>query len=149
VPEPFRLLITGSRSWTDTRRIHGALDGVLAQMEPGETLVVVHGDNPAGADAIARRWVYVQRGATVRDVREERHPAQWGAPCRETCRPGHRRQHDPAGDYCPAAGNYRNAEMVAAGAGMCLAYIRSRSRGAMHCADLAEAAGIDTRRFTA
>lgn len=145
--DPFRLLVTGSRDWLDTRRIHGALDGVLAGLEPGRTLIVVHGDNQRGADAAARRWVQVKLGATAAPVREERHPARWGAPCLETCRPGHRRQHDPAGDYCPAAGTYRNAEMVGAGADLCFAYIRNASRGATHCAGLADTAGIQVRRF--
>lgn len=138
----FRLLITGSRDWADISRIHGTLDGVLAQMETGQTLVVVHGDCPTGADAAARRWVYVKLGATAADVREERHPANWG-------KLGKR------------AGFVRNAEMVDAGADMCFGYLMPctkagcrkaqphDSHGASHCTDLAERAGIETRRFVA
>jgi hypothetical protein len=47
-----------------------------------------------------------------------------------------------------AAGHLRNARMVAAGAELCLAFIRDHSRGASHCAALAEQAGIPTRRIT-
>jgi len=46
-----------------------------------------------------------------------------------------------------AAGFQHNAAMVAAGATVCLAFIRNGSRGASHTTALAEAAGIPTRRY--
>lgn len=48
---------------------------------------------------------------------------------------------------CPMAGFYRNEAMVAAGADLCLAFIDNGSRGATHCANTAQAAGIPTLIF--
>lgn len=116
-----RVLVTGSRDWEDVARIRG----VLAQMiEPNNCLTIVHGACPTGADAIADAWA--QRFSFI----NERHPADWAR-------------------YGKAAGFRRNAEMVALGADVCLAFIRNGSKGASHTADLAEKAGIPVRRFLA
>lgn len=43
--------------------------------------------------------------------------AQWTAPCRNTCKPDHRGSRAWAGEdetFCPAAGNYRNEDMMKA-----------------------------------
>lgn len=140
--EPFRLLVTGSRSWSDAQRIYGALDAILAQMD-GRPLTIVHGACPSGADAIAKRWARDRRRSSAQpDVATEAHYANW-------------RKHGRR------AGPLRNEAMVAAGADMCLAWISPCTRrdcpdpqphgshGASGCADLAEQAGIDTRRYYA
>lgn len=117
-----RILVTGSRSWTDRAVIRAALAEVW---HPGTMLV--SGACPGGADALCEacwsRW-----GGPV-----ERHPAHWR----------------PNGSFDRAAGFRRNAAMVAEGADLCLAFIRDKSAGATHTARLAWQAGIRTRIYRA
>lgn len=63
-----RVLITGSRGWKDRDRIHDDLKD-LFEVHPD--LVVIHGDNPQGADRIAD-LVCILLGIPV--IRE---PALW------------------------------------------------------------------------
>lgn len=121
---PYRILITGSRTWTDRDAVWQALADITSTIPPDREIVVVHGACPTGADAHAHNWA-LRYGIAV-----EQHPANW-------------RQ------YGRAAGVRRNAEMVAAGADICLAFIRDASRGASHTARLAEAAGIRVGRWAA
>lgn len=116
-----RILVTGSREWTDTEVIRQAL---AEHAKLTEKTVVIDGACPRGADKIAH-WFAVAWG-----WRTERYLADW-----ET--------------HGKRAGFIRNAEMVAAGADVCLAFIKDGSKGATHCANLAENAGIPVRRFTA
>ncbi|MFE3452406.1 DUF2493 domain-containing protein [Nonomuraea sp. NPDC059194] len=146
----FRVLITGSRSWTDEQTIRDALAPISFMYGP-ENVVVVHGHCPDGADALADR-IASAWGITV-----ERHPADWGT-CAPTCRPDHRKRRGDS-TYCPSAGHRRNAEMVALGADVCLSFVDPcamwhcpnldphGSHGASHTTYLAKAAGIPTRRF--
>ncbi|MBP5870883.1 SLOG family protein [Streptomyces scabiei] len=127
---PYRVLVTGSRTWEDVDTIVGALRQIRRDIE-GRPIVVVHGDCLTGADAIAS--YLVQQAAPTFGLTEEKHPANWRS----------------GGQLDRAAGFRRNAEMVNLGADVCLAFIRDGSRGASHTADLAEKAGIPTRRFTA
>jgi hypothetical protein len=125
--QPYRVLITGSRDWTDHDVVRDALTTAIYQHIPA---VIVHGACPSGADAMASWWV---RRYQFLGVTEEQHPAQWRA----------------GGRLDRGAGFRRNAEMVALGADVCLAFIRTGSRGASHTARLAEEAGIPVRRWTA
>lgn len=136
--EPYRVLVTGSRAWPSRDQVWAALDAVLARMTV--PLLVIHGACPQGADQFTAEWVHANRKRPWPGVTQERHPVKWA----------HR-----------ASGLDRNAEMVSLGADLCLAFIaccklrRCRStpnhgsHGAAHCADLAEKAGIKTRRFRA
>lgn len=138
----YRVLVTGSRAWDNGLAVWEALESI--QYYP-RTLVVVHG-GARGADDMASRWARVH--GACGGIADEPHEADWEGPCHPSCRPGHRRTRRDGTEFCPAAGAYRNAEMVALGADLCLAFIRDGSRGATHCAGLAEKAGIPTRRFT-
>lgn len=147
-----RILVTGSRTWRDGALVRQKLDEVLADIilgaayQPG-TMTVVHGACRSGPDKMADEWARWHH-ANHRPVNPpEPHPAQWEAPCRDTCRPGHRRA-DPRGwDVCPTSGFYRNEHMVRLGADLCLAFINDESKGATHCADYAEEQGIPVRRY--
>lgn len=181
--DAFRVLVTGPRLWPDPGllRPHLLAAGREA-LGRGLQPVLVHGQcdpyQPAasrprpigwrlakllswnvqsrllGADWLAD-WI-----ATDQDMRAEvpwhieRHPAEWDAPCRGTCRPGCRRRRRDGTGYCSAAGGYRNTKMVTLGADRCLAAAmlctdpRHRSRpphnthGATDCKDKAWQAGI-------
>ncbi|MFB7107266.1 DUF2493 domain-containing protein [Streptomyces hydrogenans] len=125
--DPFRILVTGSRDWTDRATLYGALNMYASADELQQPITVIHGDCATGADAMAETWALTRRVAVIR------HPAKW-------------REH---GVYNPQAGLARNRLMVELGADVCLAFIKNGSRGASHCARLAEEAGIPTRRYVA
>lgn len=111
-----RILITGSRSWTDEQTIRHAL---TVRYDATPQAVLVHGDCPRGADAIAD-LVWRNLGGRV-----ETHPAKWDL-------------------YGKPAGHIRNDEMVQAGADECLAFILDGSPGASGCMRAAVKAGIPT-----
>jgi hypothetical protein len=112
----YRVLVTGSRDWDDADAIREALEAIEGNVEPGDTLTLIHG-TAQGADSLAAAAAR-RLGWTI-----EPHPADWR-------RLGRR------------AGFVRNAEMVASGADVCLAFIKNNSRGATMCAELARQAGI-------
>ena len=115
-----RVLITGSRDWDDTDEILWALRQAAEDL--GGPFVLVHG-GARGADSIAGEMQLLQ-GWPV-----EVHEADWSR-------------------WGKRAGYVRNAEMVRLGADLCLAFIKAQSRGATMCAQLAQSAGIETRRWT-
>ena len=127
----YRVLVTGSRTWDEPERVWGQLDFEVdvARLHAADRLIVVHGACPRGADEHARQWAYLAIRREV-EVRTEPHPADWER-------------------WGKAAGFIRNQEMVDAGANICLAFIKDFSRGASHCAERAEDAGIPVRRFYA
>ena len=126
--EPYRILVTGSREFADYGLVCEELGRVMAgllrhgQLGPGPRIVIVHGA-AEGADALA------DRAALAFGMGTERHPANWV-------------------EHGKAAGPRRNAEMVALGADLCLAFYQqgAGNKGTAHCASLAEKAGIPVRR---
>jgi hypothetical protein len=116
----FRLLITGSRTWSDEAGIEVWLKKVdFAHKE----VTLVSGSCPRGADAICEK-VARRLGWVV-----ERHPANW----------------KPDGvhvDY--NQGFVRNKEMVDMGADACLAFMVPDSRGTANTVGHAIRAGIPT-----
>ncbi|MEO7194314.1 MAG: DUF2493 domain-containing protein [Pseudonocardiaceae bacterium] len=123
---PIRILVTGSRTWTDTAIIAAAISDYLRSI--GTSIggawpfpILVHGAARGAdrlADQIARTWGWTP----------EPHPADWDRHGR-------------------SAGYRRNAAMVRCGAAVCLAFIHQHSPGATHTAALAERAGIPTHRY--
>lgn len=135
-----RVGITASRSWHRPLDIWRALEQCLdVAVHEGKTLVVVHGDADGG-DMVAKLFAQVNDGAV-----EEPHPADWDAPCRPACNPGHRKARKDGSTYCPAAGNYRNAEMATSGLWRTAAFIRDRSRGTTDAANAFRRAGVPPR----
>jgi hypothetical protein len=112
-----RILVTGSRNWADRDAVWSALNKAASV----RSIILVHGDCPTGADAMAKAWCRTQP-----DVLEEAHPADWER-------------------YGKAAGPKRNQKMVDLGADICLAFPLPDSRGTLDCMAKAEAAGIPVR----
>ena len=67
---PFRLLVTGSRTWDDPRTVEQALAVILARHRGG--VVLVHGACPREADTIAAAYAARTPGYQI-----EAHPADW------------------------------------------------------------------------
>ena len=116
----YRILVTGSRDWTDTATIRHTLFTVWQEAGSPAMTTLVSGGCPTGADAYAE-VVGHGFGWAV-----ERHLAQWDK-------------------HGKAAGPIRNKEMVDAGADVCVAFPNPGSRGTANCMKLAKAAGIPVR----
>lgn len=134
-----RVLQTGSRGLTVDRF------GAAATVFVRDTLalvwhpdaVLVTGDCDRGADQLAIACWHAWGGHV------ETHPADWAAPCRPSCRPGHRYHRANGTVYCPAAGAYRNQHMVDLGADICVAlFAAAPTAGTAHCVRAARTAGI-------
>ncbi|MBF6540764.1 DUF2493 domain-containing protein [Nocardia farcinica] len=127
-----RLLVTGSRNWTDRQIIRDALARAWRDLQPGP-IVLVHGA-ARGADTIASDiW-------TGGGLPDEPHPAKWDQACGPTCT--HRRQRDSR-VYHTCAGGIRNQLMVDLGADLVLGFpIGAGWSGTKDCLARARAAGI-------
>jgi hypothetical protein len=135
-----RVLVTGSRDWTDAALIEQALDAALAllgvSLADEKSVTLVHGD-AKGLDTLVK-IAATRRGWTV-----ESYPAQWGTHT-AACPAWH------AGlATCKMAGHRRNHEMIALGADLVIAFpmgneASGESRGTWGCARAAMNAALPT-----
>lgn len=114
-----RVLVTGSRDWTDREAILETLKFEFQINFRDRGMILVHGDCPTGADFMANE-VWENQGLTV-----EKHPADWN-------------------QYGKRAGFIRNQEMVDSKPSICYAFIKNNSKGATHTVKACEKAGIPT-----
>ncbi len=140
-PAPRRVLVTGSRSWTDADTVSEALYA-QGRLSPQGRMLVIHGDCPTGADSHAQRFVetYAHFGVEVLRI-----PADWGRDCTDMCT--HRPRYRNGMPYCPAAGVIRNQVLVDQGADVCLAFPLGRSPGTRDCMRRAATAGIPVLEY--
>jgi hypothetical protein len=136
----YRILVTGSRTWTDFEQVRDALhraflEGCMTSPYQDHP-VLIHGDAPMGADKIAEDvWL-----SNVGPSSIERHPAAWGL-------------------LGKRAGFIRNQYMVDSKPDVVLAFLDwcrkpehafqapHRSHGADDCVRRARVAGIEVREF--
>jgi len=112
----FRLLITGSRTWSDVAVIEREF-AIVAEHE-GSAVVLVSG-GAKGADILCEQ-VAERYGWVI-----ERHLPDWSVGKR--------------------AGFDRNKEMVKLGADYCIGFIKDESAGASHAVRIAKEAKIPTK----
>jgi hypothetical protein len=137
-----RVLVTGSRYWTNVPSITGVLES-LADEFPDATLM--HGDC-RGADRIAA-FVWASLGLPV-----EAYPVDWSAPCGPKCPVWHVRRREEGRDYCPEAGPMRNRQMINRGPVVCVAFPRERpgqrGSGTSSCIRDARLASVPVRIYS-
>ena len=112
-----RVLVTGSRNWKYQPVIEAAFLNQVVSKHP-DSVTVIHGDCPTGADALADK--------IARDLHFDviKYPANWSK-------------------YGKWAGPKRNIEMVEnEHPDICLAFPLGVSKGTRHCMKVAKEAGI-------
>lgn len=112
-----KILITGSRNWTDESALIRAL--CIYTQTPENDITVVHG-GAKGADLCAHK------AAKALGLNVRVYPAQWS-------------------EHGRKAGPLRNQQMVDAGADICLAFPLGKSIGTWDCVRRAKAAGIPVK----
>ena len=113
-----KVLITGSRNWTDKHAILEVIsESASFAFAIKATLLVIHGDCPTGADAIAEA-ICVESGAYSARI-----AARWSAG--------------------KVAGPLRNRIMVALKPDSAHAFMMPESRGTVDCVEALRLAGIE------
>lgn len=116
-----RILVTGSRDWTDEALVAKVLFGYWYEAGRSNDVVLVHGAAQGLDQMAASIW-------TKNGQHAEAYPADWNL-------------------YGKRAGIIRNLKMIDLQPEHCFAFIKNQSRGASHCAAAADAAGIPTTIF--
>lgn len=116
-----RVIVTGSRDWWDEDKLWSALYDEYRGWTC-DTMTVVHGGCPTGADAMAGEWAKLHAPEVKSDIYE----ADWN-------------------QYGKAAGPIRNQRMVDDGADIVLAFPLESSRGTWDCVRRAGIAGLEVR----
>lgn len=113
-----RVLVTGSRNWTDIETIRDTFNAYFAENPLTEVPTLVSGHCPRGADYLAEQ-IFLDKGYDL-----DLYPANWS--------------------LGRAAGPIRNQKMVETAPDVCFAFILDNSKGATHCSQLALKAQIPT-----
>ena len=124
-----RVLMTGSREWTNEEQIRDAFRTWWRLSNPDNPTLICGGAK--GADSLAEK-VWRDAGLPV-----EVHPAAWDVHEGCWCKDHTRR--------CGFAGHRRNREMVESGADICFAFLvpGAGNRGTRNCMETAQKAGIE------
>lgn len=120
--QPYRILITGSKNWTDKATIrHAIFETWKGVGSPKNTVLLV--DGARGANS------YAQRCGEAFGFIIEQHNAGWKIENK-------------------SAGPQRNQHMVNAGADICLAFLIEPSVGTIDCIERAKEAGIPVEIYS-
>lgn len=117
-----KVIVSGSRRWSDPQKVFDALWAVYHEHGPFE---VIHGACSTGADDHASYW-YRVAGRQV-GCKEMKYPANWNTG--------------------KGAGPARNVRMVSAGADLVIAFPLPEGSGTQHTIRLAKEAGIPVQEI--
>lgn len=123
VNTPKRILVTGSRDWSDLYTLVKALRDAWEYVGMGRDTILVQGDCHLGGADLMAKAVWEEAGLPV-----ESYPADFDS---------NGRCLDPQ----------RNKRMVDSGADICIAFPLASSRGTRNCIRLAREAGIPVRVY--
>lgn len=123
-----RVIVTGSRKWSDAAAVYDELNEVFKEYGP---FMLVHGACSTGADYFANLWYRIV-GEKL-GCAEDPFPADWG--------------YWTALGKPKAAGPERNKRMVEAGADLVLAFPLPEGSGTQGTMRLAKAAGIEVKEY--
>jgi len=121
MPQPFKLIIAGGRSYADRDTMVREVNKVWAEALPNRALIVISG-MARGADSMAHS-IAVSSGVAV-----QKFPADWDK-------------------FGKSAGYRRNVQMAEIADGL-LAFWDGKSRGTKHMIDIATERGLFVRVIT-